>query len=91
MLNLLKNMNRRTGVGQALPFGIFNLQNTVDGIPARGPLSLPGDGFNCVNKPQYGCPEEVEKAGTVCSRCRVRIKTLCFMPTLTLFFEARNV
>ena len=91
MLNLLKNLNRWMGVGLALHSGSFNIQYIVDGSPAQGPLSLPGDGYDCVNKPIYKCKEQVEKAGTICSKCRVRINTLLSMPTLILLFGAINM
>lgn len=32
----------------------------------------PGDVFDCVNKPEYDCPESVDRAGARCSTCRVR-------------------
>ena len=78
-------------LGLALPFGIFNIQYTVDDFPARGPSSLPGDGYDCVYAGQYGCVEKVEKVGTICSKCRVRINTLLSMPAIKLFLGAINI
>lgn len=34
-----------------------------------GPMN---DGYDCVNKPRYGCIESVSRAGARCSLCVVR-------------------
>ncbi len=33
--------------------------------------------FDCVNKPRYHCPEQVDRAGDRCSRCRVSTNQYC--------------
>lgn len=36
-----------------------------------GDLNPTDDGYDCVNKPRYGCVESVYRAGARCSECRV--------------------
>lgn len=83
MLILLKRLGRGIG-GSSAPHLIDTYDHDGTEMPKHG--ARLGDVFDCVNKPQYHCPDKVDRAGAKCSLCHVRIDKRSVLGAHFLFF-----